>query len=93
MFFIIIMTIFSAGFVVIGVIEIIDAIKSGRVLINNWVTVFIVIGACFCLCLVVTYPVAVYELTKNKKELKEQKKIESVYEPVNEILYRKCEQK
>lgn len=95
MMFFIIMTVFSTGFVVISGIEIVDAIKSGRVLINNWAISFIVIGAVFCLCIVTTFPVAIYEIDKTKKELrelKEQKDVESVYEPVNEILYRKCEQ-
>ena len=93
MFFIISMTVFSVIFIVVSSIELIEAIKAGRVGFGTLVTSFALVGGCFCLSLVITFPIAVNELQRVKQELKEQNKIESVYEPVNEILYRKCEQK
>jgi len=96
MFFIIVMAVFSAIFVITGAIQLVDSIISGRVEFGNVVTALAVVGALFCLYLVITYPLAVHELKRVQqelRELKEQNKIESVYEPVNEVLYRKCEQK
>ena len=51
------------------------------------------VASILCLAVITTWPVAIYELKTLKqelRELKEQKDFESVYEPVNEVLYRKC---
>lgn len=96
MFFIIVMAVFSAIFVITGAIQLVDSIRSGRVEFGNVVTALAVVGALFCFNLVTTFPVSVHELKRVQqelRELKEQNKIESVYEPVNEVLYRKCERK
>ena len=91
--FIILMTVFSVVFIIIATVELIESVKDGTTHLGPYITPAVIVGGCFCLCLVITYPIAVSELQRVKqelKELKEKNKIESVYEPVNEVLYRKC---
>ncbi len=93
MLFIIVMTVFSVVFVVISSIELIESVKAGRVGFGTLPVAIALVGGCFCLSLVIAFPIAASELERTEQELlelKEQKKIESVYEPVNEVLYRKC---
>lgn len=95
MTFLIIATIVSVIFFIVSVSSLINYVKNLGITPKPLSFISMMVGGCICLCVLVTYPLAVFELDRTQqelKELKEQNKIESVYEPVNEILYRKCEQ-
>ncbi len=92
MFFIISITLVSAVFFIVVMIQLFKYADDFPTELFK----LMLAASILCLCVITTWPVAIYELKalkKELKELKEQRKIETVYEPVNEILYRKCEQK
>ena len=93
MIFLIIATIVSVIFFIVSVSSLITYAKNLGITPKPLSFISMMVGGCICLCVLVTYPLAVFELDRTKqelKELKEKNKIETVYEPVNEILYRKC---
>ncbi len=92
MFFIISITLVSTVFFIVVMIQLFKYADDFPTELFK----LMLVASILCLAVITTWPVAIYELKTLKqelKELKEKNKIDSVYEPVTEIFYRKCEQK